>query len=110
MKEIIFNRKVYKSYQDFYADVYEKLDGKRFDDFDYCTVPLGYSPDTLDEFLWYCIYYDNFKFIFLNFDKEKISLQKNYDDYEYNIVVKVFERFVKQYPNNAVEFKMEDEE
>lgn len=29
MKEIIFNRKVYKSYQDFYADVYEKLDGKR---------------------------------------------------------------------------------
>ena len=109
MKEIIFNRNDYKSYQDFYADVYEKLDGKENWDFDYCTVPLGYSPDTLNEFLWY-YHNDGIKYIFLNFDKEKIALQKSYDDYVYNIVVKVFERFVKQYPNNAVEFKMEDEE
>lgn len=109
MKEIIFNRKNYKSYKDFYADAYGKLDGKRFDDFDYCTVPLGYSPDTLNEFLWYAIYYENFKFIFLNFDKEEIAKQKNYDDYEYNLIVEVFEEFVKEYPNNVIEFSMEEE-
>ena len=44
----------------------------------------------------------------MNFDKGRIKLQKNYDDYEYNLVIEVFEEFVEQYPNNAVEFKMED--
>lgn len=109
MKEIIFNRKDYKSYEDFYADVYDKLDGKENWDFDYCKVPLGYSADTLNEFLWY-YHNDSIKYIFVNFDKEKIALEKNYDDYEYNIVFKVFHRFVKNYPNNALEFKMDDEQ
>lgn len=109
MKEIMFNRKDFKSYENFYADVYKKLDGKRFGDFDYCKTPLGYNPDTLDEFLWYCLD-DGNKYIFVNFDKEKIALEKNYDDYEYNIVFKVFHRFVKNYPNNALEFKMDDEQ
>ena len=109
MKEIKFNRNDYKSYKDFYCDAYEKLDGRRFDDFDYCQVPLGYNPDTLNEFLWYCKYYNDFKFVFVNFDKEKIALQKNYDNYEYNIIIRVFERFVSNYPNNKLEFRMEDE-
>ena len=108
MKEIKFNRNDYKSYKDFYCDAYEKLDGRRFDDFDYCQVPLGHSADTLEEFLWYCNK-DNNKYIFVNFDKEKIAQQKNFDDYKYNIIIEVFEDFVKDYPNNKLEFRMEDE-
>ncbi len=107
MKEIIFNRKDYQSYRNFYADVYNKLDGQENWDFDYCEVPLGYSADTLNEFLWY-YHNDNLKFVFINFDKEKIALQKNYDDYEYNIVIEVFEEFVEKYPNNDLEFRMEE--
>ncbi len=109
MKEIVFNRKDYQSYKDFYEDVYNKLDGQENLDFDYCEVPLGYSADTLNEFLWY-YHNDNLKFVFVNFDKEKIALQKNYDDYEYNIVFKVFDRFVRNYPNNQVIVKMEEQQ
>ena len=106
MKEIILNRKDYKSYKDCYTDIYNKFDGKENPDFDYCITPLGYSADTLNEFLWY-YHNDNIKIILLNFDKEKITLQKNYDDYEYNIMFRVFERFVNQYPNNELEFRNE---
>lgn len=106
MKEIIFNRKNYKSYKDFYIQLYKDLDGKSIPDWeDY--PDLHYNAGLLNEFLWYS-HNDNIKYIFLNFDKEKIVMQKNYDDYEYNIVIKVFERFAKQYPNNVVEFRMEE--
>lgn len=107
MKEIIFNRRDYKSYQDFYEDVAIKLERERFPDWqDDEYKRLCCSGDTLDEFLWYC-HNDNLHIVFVNFDKERIKLQRNFDDYKYNIVIEVFERFAKQYPNNKVEFKMD---
>ena len=85
MKEIIFNRKDYKSYKDFYTQIYKDLDGNSISDWeDY--QDLCYSADALNEFLWY-YHNDNIKYIFVNFDKEKISLQKNFDDYKYNIII-----------------------
>ena len=48
-------------------------------------------------------------YIFINFDKEKIKLQKNFDDYKYNLIIEVFEEFVEEYPNNKLEFRMEDD-
>ena len=106
MKEITFNKNNYKSYQDFYSDIYLKLDGKENHDFDFFLFLLGYSGDTLYEFLLY-YYEDNIKYIFLNFNREKINLQKNFDDYKTNIIIKAFEDFVKRYPNNKIEFRME---
>lgn len=107
MREIIFNKKNYESFKDFYVQIYKDLEGKKIPDWeDY--ENLCYSADALNEFLWYC-HNDNIKYIFINFDKEKIALQKKYDDYEYSIVLKVFERFVKQYPNNKLEFQMEND-
>lgn len=107
MKEIIFNRRDYQSFKDFYEDVAIKLEKDRFIDWqgeDY--KRLCCSADILQEFLWYC-HKDNAKYIFINFDKEEIKLQKNFDDYKYNIIIEVFEDFVKEYPNNKLEFKME---
>ncbi len=106
MKEIIFNRKDYKSYKDFYTQIYKDLDGKSNMDWeDY--QDLCYSADALVEFLWYH-YDDGNKYIFVNFDKEKIKLQKSLDDYKYNIIIEVFEDFVKEYSNNSLEFRTEE--
>ena len=105
MNEIIFNRKDYESYKDFYHDISVKLKQERFIDWRERYKDLNYNADFLNEFLWYCNK-DNNLYVFLNFDREKIKLQKNYDDYEYNIIFTVFERFVKQYPNNKIEFRM----
>ena len=103
MKEIIFDRKNYKSYKDFYVQVYNDLEGKEMPDWeDY--ENLCYSGDALDEFLWYC-HDDSIKYIFVGFDKKEIKKEKNFDDYKYNIVLKVFERFVEMYPNNKLEFR-----
>lgn len=107
MKEIIFNRKAYKTYEDFYLDLYNKLNGKELHDFDGLNNPLGCNADIMYEFLQYCSE-DNIKYIFVNFDKEKIALPKNFSDYKFNIIFRVFEDFVKEYPNNALEFKMEE--
>lgn len=107
MKEIMFNRKDYKSYKDFYTQIYKDLDGKSIPDWEDYDA-LHYNADLLNEFLWY-YHNDSIKYIFVNFDKEKIKLQKNYDNYEYNLIIEVFEDFVKDYPNNALEFRMDDE-
>lgn len=106
MREIVFNKKNYKSYKDLYNQIYEDLDGNSIPDWKGCEG-LDYLADLLNEFLWYCKD-DNVKYIFVNFDKEKIALQKNFDDYKYNIIIRVFEKFVKNYPNNALEFRMEE--
>lgn len=106
MKEIIFDRKNYKSYKDFYTQLYIDLDGKNLSDWeDY--DDLHYNAGLLDEFLWY-YHNDSIKYVFKNFDKVKIQQQKNYDNYEYNLIIEIFEDFVKEYPNNQLEFKMED--
>ncbi len=107
MKEIIFDKNKYSSYKDFYSQIYKDLEGQKIPDWeDY--DDLHYNADLLDEFLWYC-HNDNIKYIFVNFDKEKIKLQKIYDDYEYNLVIEIFEEFVEKYPNNKLEFRMDED-
>ncbi len=107
MKEIIFNRKNYKSYEDFYKQIYKELDGKHNIEFEDCE-DLHYSADRLWEFLMG--YYDEaIKYIFLNFDKEKIKEEKNYNDYKYKMILEIFEEFTQKYPNNKLEFKMEND-
>ena len=39
--------------------------------------------------------------------EEKIKLEKNFEDYQYAIILRAFERLVKDYPNNKLEFRME---
>ena len=53
-------------------------------------------------------YAEKYKFVFKNFDLEKIKQTKNYEDYEWNIIFEVFKDFVEQYPNNTLEFVNEE--
>lgn len=108
MNQVIFDRKKYNSYKDFYVQIYKDLDGKSIPDWaEY--ENLHYNADFLNEFLWYCLD-DNTNYIFLNFDKEKINQQKNYNDYEFSLILKIFERFVSRYPNNTMEYRFDEEE
>ena len=106
MKEIIFNKSDYDSYKDFYHDLCIKLNKDRFIDWKDEYQDLNYDGNLLNEFLWYCCD-DNSKYVFVNFDKEKIKLEKNFEDYQYAIILRAFERLVKDYPNNKLEFRME---
>jgi len=107
MKQIIFNKKDYKDYRDMYHDICVKLDKDRFLDWEDDYEDLNYSSDLLNEFLWYCND-DNLHIILLNFDREKIATPQNYDDYKYNLILEVFEDFVKKYPNNTLEYRNEE--
>ena len=102
MKEIVFDKNNYSSYKDFYVQIYEDLDGAHTMDWEQYDN-LCYSADALGEFLWYKAE-ENIYYIFKNFDKEIIVNQKTYEDYEYGLIIKIFERFAKNYPNNIVEF------
>ena len=101
MKEFIFNKKDYKSYKEFYEDIALKMDAKN--DLN-CLEPenLAYNANHLFEFL-NDFYAEKYKFVFKNFDLEKIKQTKNYEDYEWNIIFEVFKDFVEQYPNNILE-------
>lgn len=106
MKEIIFDKKKLSCYKDFYAQIYKDLDGKSFGDWQ-AYENLNYNASMLDEFLWY----NNdkkVKFLFLNFDLEKIKQEKTYDDYEYGIIFKVFNRVVSEYENFTMEIIKEE--
>ena len=107
MKEIVFNKKEYKSFKDFYHDVCIKLRKNRFidwrDDYD----DLGYSGDLLNEFLWYC-HDDSNKYIFINFDLEEIKNKMTFDNYKWRIILKVFSEHVQEFPNNQIEFRDEE--
>lgn len=104
--KIIINKKDYNTYKDFYIDIAKQLDAKN--DLN-CLEPddLGYNPNYLREFL--NDYNDEIhKYIFKNFDLEKIKNYKNYDNYEWNIIIEVFEDFVQKHPNNKLEFINEE--
>ena len=102
MKEVIFDKNEYKSYKDFYVQIYKDLDGAHTIDWEQYDN-LCYSADALDEFLWYKAE-ENICYIFKNFDRGRIAKQRTYDDYEYSLIIRIFERFAKNYPNNKVEF------
>ncbi len=110
MKKIIFNKKDYKNYQDMYKDMAIKTGANKIEDY-FDTSNYEYDPNIL----WECLECDfgftknSINIVLLNFDKEKIKLQKTYDDYEYNLVLEIFEEFVEKYPNNKLEFRMDED-
>jgi len=106
MNEIIINKKDYKSYKEFYEDIVIKLNADRFIDWE-GEKNLNYNGNLLNEFLWYC-HTDNIHFKFKNFYLEKIKEEKNYEDYHWAIIFRIFQRFVKNYPNNTLEFVNEE--
>ena len=108
MNEIIFDRKEYKTYKDFYHDIAIKLDNERFLDWQNEYEDFCYDGNLLYEFLWYCKK-DDSKYVFKNFDRKKIKEQKKYEDFEYNIILSSFEDFVKEYPNNSMEYRNDQE-
>ena len=108
MKELIFNKKDYKSYKNMYEDLAIKLERiNGLEDY-YNIKNYDYDANCLYEDIMYGIDKSlNFKFTFVNFNKQELNNPKNYDDYEYGIIIKIFEEFVKKYPNNSLEFKNE---
>ncbi len=105
MNEYIFNKNNYKSYKDFYEEFYKSFNIQEYGDFDGCEN-LRYSADLLDEFMFY-ISRDNVKIVLIGCDLDVIKQQKTYDNYEWNIIVRVLSRFVEEYPNNTLEFRNE---
>ncbi len=108
MKEFVFNKNEYKNYKEMYLDMATKFGDAETEDY-YDTTCFDYSPDILWEFLLCSYAYEkiDIKIILLYFDKEKIKEENNYNDYEFNIIFKVFERLVQEYPNNILEFRDE---
>ena len=102
MKTFIYDKKELNSYKDFYEKIYKDMDGKNMIDWDKFEY-LGYDTDNLNEFLWYC-YDKDIHYIFKNFNLEKIKNYKNYENYKWNLIFETFEEFVKDYPNNSLEF------
>ena len=92
-----------ESYKTFYETIYKQLNGKGYIDWeDYDNI--NYNAGLLYEFLWYAHDIVNTEFVMVNFDLDKIQRQKTYDDYEWNIILKVLNDFVKDYPNNKLKF------
>ena len=112
MKEIVFNKKDYESYKDFYHDVCIKLNKEQFIDWQGVYEDLGYRADFLEEFLFYCTMVDTYHFKFVGFNTKEIKAQqsenfksqKDLENYKYKLIFEVFEKFVKDYPNNKLEF------
>ncbi len=99
---VTIDKKNYNKWTEFYEDIFIKLDGKQTIDF--IDMPtLLQNSNVLAEFLWYKKYED-IKFKLINFDREKIKNQKDIEDYHWNIILDVLESFVKEYPNNTIEY------
>ena len=107
MKTIIFNKNNYKSkgetYKDFYRDICIQLDARNNLN---CLEPenLAFDADILNEFLW-DYHMDGINFVFVGLDQHRIENNKTYDDYEWSLILEVFQDFVKEFPNNTLEFK-----
>lgn len=102
MKIYIFDKNNYSTYKNFYEEFSQSLHVQSNPDFE-TYENLCYSADMLEEYLWY-IKDENIHIILKNFDLEKIKNQKNYEDYEWNIILGVLNRFIEKYPNNKLEF------
>ena len=95
----------YSDMQDF-KKFYERfcVDTKLEEDIDLCSYEnLCYNADLLNEYLFGCQDMDiHFKFI--GFDIEEINEAKTHNNWEWSLIFKVLNRFVKKYPNNTIEF------
>ena len=109
MKEFIFNKKDYSTYQDFYKDIAIKMDAIKIDDY-FDSSTFEYNANILWEFLCCEFGYakENISIILKNFNIENMKPDKKYDDYCTNIVIEIFQDFIKKFPNSSLEFMNED--
>ena len=106
--EVTFNRKDYKSYQDFYRDISKKLEAVENGYYDEPET-FGFSADWLWEYLQDFHYaHEKIKVTLIGFDRKRIAQPKNYDDYNYDIMLSCFTDLMEKYPENVVEFKDEE--
>lgn len=101
MKTLTIDKNKCESYKSFYEIVYDFFDGKHMIDWEECDNML-YSADMLSEFLWYASYDGETEFVMLNFDIDRLKNNKTYDDYKWQLIFKVLDRFVNQYPSNKL--------
>ncbi len=103
MQKVIIDKDKCESFKTFYEIVYRELQGKTYIDWaEY--ENLNYFADMLNEFLWYVHNEQDTEFVMVNFDLDKIKNQKTYDNYEWEIILKVLHRFVTEYPSNKLTF------
>lgn len=108
MKTIVFNKKDYRNYKDFYKEVYNNLvvnssqEWTKFEN-------LHYNADFLYEFLRdYLFDNKNINFIFTNFDNNELKNTKSNDDYNYSIVFNIFKDLKNEFSNIKIDFQNDD--
>lgn len=91
MKEFIFNKKEYESYKDFYKDIAIKMNATKIDDY-FDSSTFEYNANILWEFLCCEFGYlkKDIKITLKNFNVAQLKIDKKYDDYCVNIVIKIF--------------------
>ncbi len=103
MQRVVIDKNKCESYKTFYEIIYRELEGETYIDWkEYKN--LNYHSDLLNEFLWYVHNEQNTEFVMVNFDMDKLMAEKTYDDYEWNIIIKILNRFVAEYPSNKLTF------
>lgn len=105
MKEFIFNKKDYSTYEDFYKDIAIKMDATKIDDY-YDSSTFEYNANILWEFLSCEFGYlkKDIKMTLKNFNIEDMKPDKKYDDYQYFYIIKVLKRFIEYFPSSTLEF------
>lgn len=104
--KFVFKRSECKSYKDFYERLCSVLGMEHLDDLKEFEN-LNYSADLLNEYLWYH-HRDGLHFVFIGFDLEKIKTRRPYENYMWELIFEVVNDWVKEYPNNTVEYIAEE--
>ena len=100
--ELVYRYSEMKDFKRFYEIFC--IDTKLEEDIDMCDYEnLHYNADFLNEYLFGCQDM-NIHFKFIGFDLEKINEEKTYNDWEWSLIFRILNRFVKKYPNNTIEF------
>jgi len=106
-KTFIYDLKKYNNHEDLYNQIYHDLGGKIFPNWKNFTN-LYYNPKLLNDFI---SIFKNCKntFIFKNFNQEILSLQENYDNFQYKNTIDVFQKFVRENPTNKIKFEFDND-
>ena len=100
--DLVYNFSEMQDYKQFYERLCVDLDSKSIPDWeDY--ENLLYNADFLVEYLFGCREMDiHLKFV--GFDRKNMKPDKNYNDYEWSLIFEILEDFVRDFPNNTIEF------
>ena len=101
MQKVIIDKNKCESYKTFYEIIYTELEGKLIPDWEEYDN-LHYNADLLDEFLWYAYDDIGFEFVMINFDSDRLTNLKTYDDYEWKLIFEVLRSFTEKYPKNKL--------